>query len=103
MHLGFRGRFRQKVIDPGFARVLQRGVAPVRQYLQHGIPLGLATDGATSNNTLDLLEQLRDLAESASSADTRLCRLFVLYERTGIVDESGAHVRASAAGDAHPG
>ena len=35
------------------------GLAPVIKFLKKGIPLGLASDGAASNNTLDILEQLR--------------------------------------------
>jgi len=41
---------------------LGMGTAPVRRYRQLGIPLGLASDGAVSSNTLDILEQLRLLA-----------------------------------------
>jgi 5-methylthioadenosine/S-adenosylhomocysteine deaminase len=33
-------------------------IAPVNKYLEHGIPFGLATDGAVSNNTMDILEQM---------------------------------------------
>jgi len=35
------------------------GLAPVLKFLKKGIPVGLASDGAASNNTLDILEQLR--------------------------------------------
>ena len=35
------------------------GLAPVVKFLKKGIPVGLASDGAASNNTLDILEQLR--------------------------------------------
>ncbi len=35
------------------------GLAPIHQYMEYGIPVGLATDGAVSNNTLDILEQMR--------------------------------------------
>jgi 5-methylthioadenosine/S-adenosylhomocysteine deaminase len=33
-------------------------IAPVDKYIEHGIPFGLATDGAVSNNTMDILEQM---------------------------------------------
>lgn len=35
------------------------GVAPVRRYLEKGIGVGLGTDGAASNNTLDMFEDLK--------------------------------------------
>ena len=38
---------------------LGMGTAPVLQFREAGIPVGLATDGAVSSNTLDILEQLR--------------------------------------------
>ena len=37
-------------------------IAPVTEFRQAGMPVGLATDGAASNNTLDLWESLRLLA-----------------------------------------
>ncbi|MCC6188589.1 MAG: amidohydrolase [Anaerolineales bacterium] len=41
---------------------LGMGLTPIRPLRQAGIPVGLATDGAVSNNTLDLLESLRLMA-----------------------------------------
>jgi 5-methylthioadenosine/S-adenosylhomocysteine deaminase len=38
------------------------GLAPIDEYLKRGIPFGLATDGAASNNTLDIMEQMRLMA-----------------------------------------
>jgi 5-methylthioadenosine/S-adenosylhomocysteine deaminase len=35
------------------------GLAPILKYLELGIPVGLATDGAASNNTMDIMEQMR--------------------------------------------
>lgn len=35
------------------------GLVPVVRFLKKGIPVGLASDGAASNNTLDILEQMR--------------------------------------------
>jgi 5-methylthioadenosine/S-adenosylhomocysteine deaminase len=38
------------------------GLAPILRYRELGIPVGLATDGAASNNTMDIMEQMRLLA-----------------------------------------
>jgi 5-methylthioadenosine/S-adenosylhomocysteine deaminase len=35
------------------------GLAPIIKFLKKGVPVGLASDGAASNNTLDILEQIR--------------------------------------------
>lgn len=41
---------------------LAMAAAPVLMFRKHGVPVGLATDGAVSNNTMDLWESLRLLA-----------------------------------------
>ena len=38
------------------------GLAPLDKYKEYGIPFGLASDGAVSNNALDIMEQMRLLA-----------------------------------------
>lgn len=38
---------------------LGSGIAPIKKYLQHGILVGLGTDGAASNNVLDMFEEMR--------------------------------------------
>ncbi len=54
--------------ETGFAHApktyfkLAMGFAPVRMFRENGIPVGLATDGAVSNNTLDIWESLRLMA-----------------------------------------
>ena len=40
-------------------------IAPVDQYFKYGIPIGLATDGAVSNNTMDIIEQMGLLGMAA--------------------------------------
>lgn len=41
---------------------LASGIAPVPQLLAHGAVVGLGTDGAASNNNLDMLEEMRSCA-----------------------------------------
>jgi len=40
-------------------------IAPVDKYFEHGIPIGLATDGAVSNSTMDIFEQMGLLGMAA--------------------------------------
>ncbi|MFC7069978.1 amidohydrolase [Halobaculum lipolyticum] len=41
---------------------LNSGMAPVQELLDAGVPVALGTDGAASNNDLDLFDELRDAA-----------------------------------------
>ncbi|MEF8789474.1 MAG: amidohydrolase [Haloarculaceae archaeon] len=41
---------------------LASGMAPVQRLLDAGVPVGLGTDGAASNNDLDLFGEMRDAA-----------------------------------------
>jgi 5-methylthioadenosine/S-adenosylhomocysteine deaminase len=52
---------------------LAMGAAPVRAFREAGVSVGLATDGAVSNNTLDILESLRLMAmvQKHESGDSR--------------------------------
>lgn len=52
---------------------LASGTAPVPAWLSHGVPSGLGTDGAASNNDLDMFEAMRvaALLHKHASADPR--------------------------------
>ena len=45
--------------NPGSNLKLGSGIAPAARLLEAGVPVGLGTDGAASNNNLDLLEEMR--------------------------------------------
>jgi 5-methylthioadenosine/S-adenosylhomocysteine deaminase len=47
---------------------LASGFAPVAELLRHGVNVGLGTDGAASNNRLDLLQEMRTAALIAKAA-----------------------------------
>ncbi|MGZ5148800.1 MAG: TRZ/ATZ family hydrolase [Burkholderiales bacterium] len=64
---------------------LASGVAPVSAMLQEGINVGLGTDGAASNNRLDLLTEMRHaalLAKVASADPTALAAHEALHMAT---------------------
>ncbi|MFB6267125.1 MAG: amidohydrolase [Halodesulfurarchaeum sp.] len=47
---------------PGSNMKLASGMAPIRDALDAGVSLALGTDGAASNNDLDLFDEMRDAA-----------------------------------------
>lgn len=47
------------VHNPGSNLKLASGIAPVPEYIEAGIPVCLGTDGAASNNNLDIFEEIR--------------------------------------------
>src|SRR5687768_8259057 len=53
---------------------LARGIAPVPEYLAAGVTVGLGTDGAASNNDLDMFEAMRfaALLHKVKTGDPRL-------------------------------
>lgn len=55
--------------NPGSNMKLASGVAPVPKMLKAGLVVGLGTDGASSNNNLDMLEEVR-LAALLHKVDT---------------------------------
>src|SRR5207247_10416350 len=48
--------------DPESNMKLASGAAPVTKYLAAGVALGLGTDGAASNNDLDMFEAMRQVS-----------------------------------------
>ncbi len=55
--------------NPGSNMKLASGIAPVPKLLQENICVGLGTDGASSNNNLDMLEEIK-LAALLHKVDT---------------------------------
>ena len=54
--------------NPSSNLKLASGVAPVRDMLKAGINVGIGTDGAASNNDLDMFEEMRLAALVAKNA-----------------------------------
>ena len=54
--------------NPSSNLKLASGVAPVRDMLKAGISVGIGTDGAASNNDLDMFEEMRLAALVAKNA-----------------------------------
>ena len=81
---------------------LASGMAPVQRLLDAGVPVGLGTDGAASNNDLDLFGEMRDaamlgkLAADDSSAVTA-------PDVVRMATEWGADVVGLPAGRVEPG
>ncbi|MEP6981547.1 MAG: amidohydrolase [Nakamurella sp.] len=61
---GFRDRVGVASCPKGYFKVAMATMTPVRGLTEHGIRIGVGTDGAASGNTLDILEQTRLLALS---------------------------------------
>lgn len=55
--------------NPGSNMKLASGIAPVTKLLAEGVTVALGTDGASSNNNLDMLEEVR-LAALLAKVDT---------------------------------
>ena len=61
--------------NPGSNLKLASGVAPISKMLVKGVKVGLGTDGAASNNNLDLIEEMRlsALIHKGFSGDPTAC------------------------------
>lgn len=80
------------------------GLGPVATLRQRGIPVGLASDGAASNNTLDLYEQMR-LTALTQKHMAHDARVMTIPEVLDIAYRGGAQVvrRADDLGALEPG
>lgn len=81
-----------------------KGVAPVKDLLAAGIPVGLGTDGASSGNTLDLFTQMR-LFASFHKTENRDRSLFPAKEIVKLATTGGARTlhMENALGSLEPG
>ena len=70
---------------------LAMGVTPVSRLRAAGVPVGLATDGPVSNNTLDILESLRLMAMAAKHV-ARDPRVMTVAEALTIATRDSARV-----------
>lgn len=46
------------ITNPASNAKLASGIAPIEEYLKQGIPVGIGTDGASSNNCLDMFREM---------------------------------------------
>ena len=55
--------------NPGSNMKISSGISPIRKLIERGLTVGVGTDGASSNNNLDMLEEIR-LATLLSKVST---------------------------------
>jgi 5-methylthioadenosine/S-adenosylhomocysteine deaminase len=70
---------------------LAMGFAPITEIRERGIPVGLATDGAVSNNTMDILESLRLMAMTQKERNGQP-EVMPMHEALGIATHGSAEV-----------
>ena len=75
--------------NPGSNMKLASGIAPVPKLLREGVVVGLGTDGASSNNNLDMLEEMR-LAALLHKVDTLNPLEIPAFEAVKMATEYGA-------------
>jgi 5-methylthioadenosine/S-adenosylhomocysteine deaminase len=79
---------------------LGMGAAPVLAFREAGIPVGLATDGPVSNNTLDILETLRLMA-MVQKHESRDPRRLTVAEALTVATRDSARVYGLSEGLGH--
>ena len=75
--------------NPGSNMKLASGIAPVHKMMEAGLCVGLGTDGASSNNNLDMLEELR-LATLLHKVNTLNPLIVPAYEGVLMATKYGA-------------
>ena len=75
--------------NPGSNMKLASGIAPVTKLLSEGVTVALGTDGASSNNNLDMLEEIR-LAALLAKVDTFDSLAVPAAQALQMATESGA-------------
>ena len=75
--------------NPGSNLKLASGIAPVPRMLREGITVGLGTDGASSNNNLDMLEEIR-LAALIHKVNEKNPQAVTAFEAVRMGTEGGA-------------
>lgn len=89
---------------PGSNLKLASGIAPVPGFLSKGLTTGLGTDGAASNNNLDMLEETR-LAALLHKANRSDATMVTAYQALFLATRGGAAAlgRADVIGQLTPG
>ena len=75
--------------NPGSNMKIASGISPVPKLLKENIVVGLGTDGASSNNNLDMLEEMR-LAALLHKVDTLNPLAIPAFEAVKMATEYGA-------------
>ncbi len=75
---------------------LGSGIVRLDRFLKAGVPVGLATDGAASNNTLDILEQMKIMALAQKHVQQDSTQ-FTVPQTLGIAFQGSAQVFHQAA------
>ena len=85
---------------------LASGMAPVQELLDAGVTVGLGTDGAASNNDLDMFDEMRDAAmlgklaaDDASAVDAATAVEIATQGGADAIGVDSGHIEAGANAD----